>query len=365
MNNSPQKKIENATPRSFFQAVSTVFRETEKSVGKPIERFYNIAGFSVRLRFAGPTLMPFITPALEHLATEAVDNPSLTICFFDSVSTQAVMPVFPWTKDAAWQWHIKPIGGQEDNSIKANYNFGRGILSLLDMSSNVGFYLVRDAQQIPYYEKGAPMMPILHWWMLIRGRQLTHGGAIGTEKGGVLLIGKSGSGKSTAALSSLNSGLFYAGDDYCLFSNDPEPYIHSLYSSAKVNPDNLKNLLSHMQNLVSNKDHLDSEKALLFLNEYFPDKMINGFPCRAILIPQISNLKETRLTKTSAAVILKNLVPNTIFQLNNQVLSLGGEVDIKNFGNLVRQIPGYILEVGTNLSGIPLAIQDLLNELRA
>jgi len=355
-----QKEIENFSPTSFFNDVYTVFKKTEETVGQPLERFYDLAGFTICLQFAGQALLSLITPALEHLATPAVSSPSLTICLFDSLSTSAKMPLFPWKiNDNSLE------GDKEDNSVKASYNIGRGILSLLNTKLNIAIYWTKDYNAIPWYELGCPLIPIFHWWLLGRGRQFAHGAAIGTSKGGVLLVGKSGSGKSTTALACLDSELFFAGDDYVSIGNDPEPFVYSLYNSAKVERDNLKKLLTNLSNLSYNNEELVSQKALFFLNKYFPEKMIKGFPCRAILLPSVSGLKETKITKISPILIFKSLVPNTIFQLNTYFWNkkVSGETDLKNFSRFIKQLPCYSIEVGTDLSLIPLAILELLSQL--
>ncbi len=187
-------------------------------------------------------------------------------------------------------------------------------------------------------------------------RQLTHAAAIGTSKGGVLLIGKGGSGKSTTALSCINSGFFYVSDDYCLLTTDPVPYVYSLYNSAKLDADNIQKF-PNLAPAISNTDHLDSEKALFFLYEYCSEKMATGFPIRAILLPRVSGHPETKLTPASPAESLTALAPSTIFQLPG-----AGVAAFQIMVRLVQQIPCYTLELGTNLSRIPDVILCLLSE---
>ena len=79
----------------------------------------------------------------------------------------------------------------------------------------------------------------------------------------MLLAGKGGSGKSTTALVCLHSSLVYAGDDYCLLATDDGPYVFSLYSTGKLNPDDVYRF-SDLAPLNKNRDHLDSKKALFF-----------------------------------------------------------------------------------------------------
>lgn len=73
------------------------------------------------------------------------------------------------------------------------------------------------------------------------GCQLLHAAAIGTEEGAVLITGKGGIGKSTTALSCLQSGPYYFADNYLIVRLEPEPLVYSLYCTAKLNADHVKN----------------------------------------------------------------------------------------------------------------------------
>jgi hypothetical protein len=343
-----------AGPIGFFQAVQQTFERAERAAEDPIDRFYTIAGHVVRLRFAGSVLVPLITPALEHLAMRASSAPALTICLWDSDSTGLEKPPRP-----PWSWDECVARGEVHryNDDRIQTAFHASTLSMLDMKLNLGIYWVRDANHLTYTESGSPLLRIFHWWMRNHGSQLVHAGAVGTAEGGALLIGKGGSGKSTTCLLCLDSALLYLGDDYCLISTDPLPYAHSLYSSGKVDAQDISRF-TFLKSGLSNADRLDSEKALYFLSASFPEKISNGFPLRAILLPRVSGLPETKLKKVSASASLLASAPSTIFQLPG-----AGHQAFRVLGDLVRQVPSYILEVGTDLSQIPGTILNLLSEL--
>ena len=221
-----------ADPLAFFEVVHKKFEEAERSAGSPVDVFCEMAGYKVRLRFAGPALVPFIVPALEHLVTEPCPTPALTICLWDSVSTRTKMPPPPWS-----QSDYTPRCGIDrytDERIYTAFSLVTDVLSLLDTQRNLAMYWIRDARQVPYFESGTPLLTILHWWMGDHRRQLIHAGAVGNADGGVLLVGKGGSGKSSTCLLCLDSPLLYAGDDYCLITTKPAPHVHSIYSSGKV-----------------------------------------------------------------------------------------------------------------------------------
>ena len=81
----------------------------------------------------------------------------------------------------------------------------------------------------------------------------------------LLLAGRSGSGKSTTAMLAFDSDLLYAGDDFALVREGPEPRVFGLYSSAKLNRDGLERMPALWPH-VSNPSRLEIEKALVYLD---------------------------------------------------------------------------------------------------
>lgn len=227
---------------------------------------------------------------------------------------------------------------------------------MMDSKSALAIFWIRDARQLPYYESGAPLRTLLHWWLSNHGRQFVHAAAVGTAKAGVLLAGKGGSGKSTTVLACLDSPLVYASDDYCLLTTEPAPYVYSLYSSAKLDADNIHRL-PHLASAISNADRLDTEKALLFLHEHCPEKIVSGFPVRAILLPRVTGRPGTTLTPASPITALKALAPSTLFQLPG-----AGHSAFQVMSKFVKQVPCYHLELGTDLAQIPEVILGLLSK---
>lgn len=349
----PLDREEVSNPSPFFEAVCQAFQLAEEARQGPVDRFYAIGGHTVRLRFAGPALLPFITPALKHLATKPFSTPSLTVCLWDSASTGTTMPPPPWSTD---DYIIRgEVRGYNDGRILAALNIDAGVLSILDTRLDLAVLWTRDARQIPYYETAAPLRAILHWWMRKYGCQLVHGGAVGTSEGCALVAGKGGCGKSTTALACLGSGLFYLGDDYVLLSEEPAPFVYSLYNSAKVAARDVGRF-PYLLSAVSNSDKLETEKAVIFLHSHYPEKLATGLPLRAILLPRVTGLPETRLKKASPGASLRALAPSTIFQLPG-----ASKKDFQSITALVRQVPSYILELGCDICRIPDAIIGLLS----
>ncbi|MBN1260011.1 MAG: serine kinase [Anaerolineae bacterium] len=344
------------TPDSFYLKTTHRFQEAVSRAGGVVERWYRIGNGVVRVHFAGVSLAPRLTPALEHLRLpQDAQAFSLTIYAWDSASTSTA-PLSPaWPLDA---YNARgEVAGFNTHRFRTAFDMGAGVLSLLDTQERVAFYWAQAAQEIPYYESGAPFRTLLHWWMKEQHCQITHAAAVGAETGGVLLVGKGGMGKSTSALACLTGPLAYAGDDYVLVTATPRPRVFSLYNSVKLEGDHLQRF-PELHAAISNPDRRSDEKALVFLNTLYPHKMCAGFPLRALLVPRVTGRRETTVQRISAAAGLAALAPSTIFQLPG-----AGREAFTLMAQIAQQIPAFALNLGTDIQRIPEAILAVLQRL--
>ena len=187
--------------------------------------------------------------------------------------------------------------------------------------------------------------------------QPIHAGAVGYPDGGVLVVGGSGSGKSTATLACLDSDIGYAGDDYVLVRTEPEPRVYSLYNTAKLEPDNLARFPSLRPHL-DNAGALGTEKALVFLHRARPDKISRGFPIRAILCPRVTGRPDTVCRPARAQDAFLAIAPTTTMHLAG-----ARRQTLEKLFRLAKSVPSYVLESGTDIPQIPRAISRLLAEL--
>lgn len=335
----------------FFEAVCEAWEEAGRRHGV-VERFFQIGGHTLCLCFAGEALVPLLTPALEHLEVPP-SLAALTVRVWDSASTGVAMPPPVWS--ASDMLPRGEVSGWNEGPVRLTYHPDPDTVSLMHEDKALAVFWIADAALTPYYESGAPVRSILHWWMSRQSLQLVHAAALGMPTGGVVLAGRGGSGKSTTALACLNSDLFYAGDDYCIVSAGSAPVVHSLYNTAKANGDDVARF-PHLVHAVTNTDKLAEEKALLFLHRAAPHKLIAGFPLRAILAPRVTGERETRVVPVTATEALRALAPSTIFQLPGA----GGDT-LRLLAGVSSAVPCYRLELGTDLAAIPTVITKLLS----
>jgi hypothetical protein len=350
--------------RQFLLQLEHYFEEAASLCGVSEETFA-VAGMPLTIRCAGGAHSEKLRKAFQHLKTGAeVGGEGLTISAWHNGGAAAGPFLESWFGRLYENWSLMcgPRGEVLDfncNEISAIYHPGPDVLSVLDRETGKAFYLLRDDAPLPFWELSSPFRHILHPWFDSRGLQYTHAGAVGGSKGGVLLAGKGGSGKSTTCLLSVSAGLGYAADDYCL-TRAEDGQVFSLYNTAKLKgPEDLERL-PEMAGRSFNEDSFEQGgvgKGTFDLSEVWPERMAAGFPVVAILLPTVTDKVDSSLVPCSAGDALLALVPSTVAQL-----PFSGEADCLRLGVLAEKVPAYRLLLGSDLSQIPALIATLTGE---
>ena len=343
---------QNSKTHDFFQAVCHAFSDAEQSIGQTTDRYYTFGGLTVLLRFAGPALIPIITPAFAHLAARPVSSPDLTICLWDTASTGIRIPPLPWSEDQYLQFGL--IDGFNSGRFKTLHQHA---LQMIDLEENKAIYWIPDSREAPYYHSITPLRTTLHWWLDKHDLFVVHAAAVGTSERGVLVTGKGGAGKSTTALSCIDHGLDYIGDENCLISIAPEPYAHSIYSSGTLEAEDVGRFPS-LDSSLCNANRLHVEKAVYHLFDSYQQSLPSGIPIKAVFVPRVSGRPATSIQRRSSAQTLVALAPGSLFQLPG-----AGRNSFRAMADLLRAVPCYTLELGTDFSKIPIVIKDFLRNL--
>lgn len=312
-----------------------------------------VAGGGVKVRGADGELLEILGRAIEHLGVDDLDDPDLTIHVWDSADDLTATPPLP---EADPDGPRGAVVYSELDEFQLAYQPGLGQLHAYDARSKTAWFWCRDRHSLPFWEPSAPFRQILHWWFAPRGVMLLHGASVGTADGGILLVGRGGSGKSTCALASLASDLLYAGDDYVAVTLEPDPLVHSVYASGKLVPGHSK-LLPHLPKPSFRGDESADEKSIFYVSTAFPDRMCRSFPLRAVVAPRVTPGRPS-FHEAPAAEALKALAPSTLLQLYP-----ARPAALSKMADLLRRVPAYTLETGEVIEAIPEAIEHLLEEL--
>lgn len=337
-------------------AFADAFEAAAKAVGGVTERTFTLAGRSILLRFAGDALLP-LAEAFAHLEAPASTRPRLRVHLWDAMSTGVKCPEPPFEGRVGEPGGLRVLWQQPP--VRVVLQPGQSTINAVDEQSGDAWFWCADPDQLPFWERSTPIRMILHWWMRGEGLFLLHGAAVGFSDGGALIVGKGGSGKSTTSLLALRHGMQFASDDYVAVEPDADngPRVHSVFGSAKLTPEQYHSF-PELQAATINADKLPDEKAVVFVGRLAGSRLVRGFPLRAILVPRIAGRVETTAFPISAGSTLAGLAPSTIFQLPG-----GASANLAAMARIVRGVPGFALELGNDLDGVPAAIRDVLLSL--
>jgi hypothetical protein len=340
----------------FFEELRNAHEAAAAAAGGVRGHHFRMAGRNVALRLAGPAAEEPFTAALGHLARDPAAEPDLTVLVFDSASTGTPPPPAPWGPDEVREAGV--VESFSDERFRTVVQVPVEMATMLDRRQGLAVCWVRDAAMLPMPERAAPLRRMLQGWLGDLGLVLVHAGAVGTPEGGVLLSGWEGSGKSSSALSCLDSALLYASDDYCAVDPGPQPWVHSLYSTGKTAVADLPHIPLE-ESMIGNPEETPQEKALYFLHRHRPERLTAGFPLRAILLPQVGgSAGSSALEPVSRGAALRSLAPTSVL-LSPQA----GSATLAALSRLTARLPAYRLRLGPDRSEIPDVITHLLEEL--
>ena len=316
-----------------------------------IEHFVTIAGTVIRIAFAGHALERLFMPALAHLEIAPVLPPGATIHVWDSQTTGVAMAKPPCSREAFTD--RGDIWGMDSRRFRSAFHWIECSVNLMDVESRTGIYWVQTIDTLPYWTKASPLRTLMHWLMEQTGAQLLHAAAVGNADGCILITGKGGVGKSTTALACLAAGFRYVADDYLVVRSDPVPHAFSLYSTAKLNADQLARFAMFRDTMREIPG--DDEKAVFQLYPRFTDRIAHSLPLTAVVTPRISGEARQRFAPASKLMLQRAAEFTTMSQLPH-----AGNQTQEFMDRLIGSLPGLELVLGGPLNLIPDAISGLL-----
>jgi hypothetical protein len=335
----------------FFAHLEQGFQAASARTGE-IVRDFRLAGTCVRLRFAGEALVPVIVPGLANTVSQLEPGPVCEVCLWDSESTGIPLspPPRPW-KDFTRRGNI---WGLDSTRYRSAYHWGEGSVNALDCETRRAIFWVPTNQHVPIWVQASPLRSILHWWMELNGRQLAHAASVGCEGRGVLIPGRSGSGKSSTSLACLLAGMDFVSDDYLALALDPAPRAYRLYATAKLDPRSLQ-LYPDLATGCRKVYQPGFDKVLLFLEDRYGEQLKDSLPLYLALRPRISGVPETVLAKAEAMEIEHALASETLGNLPH-----AGAGTVEFLSALSREVPRATIHLGTERSSIPVVVQKAL-----
>lgn len=321
-----------------------------------VDRVACLGDRRVRLRFAGSALADAMTAALRPRLVQDTGSVHATIGLWEESRVPGGACAVPWRDvDLGARGLLR---GRGAGDVIAVHEAGVGAVTLVDRGARELFYRVPGVSTLPWWERAAPLRPALYWALSRPGRHLVHAGAVGdAERGGVLLAGAGGSGKTTVAIAALAAGMAYVADDYLLLHTDPEPVAWNMYGTAKLDAGHLARFPQLADAASISADPVADEKAVLDVAALAPESLVRSLPVRAVLVPRIRGGR-ARLRRASAGEALLALAPSTTFQMPFD----DGQV-VRSLAAVARRVPAFGLDVGDDPDELARAIESILDAL--
>lgn len=335
---------------TFFAQLQAGYQKAAQLSDSAVQHDYQMGGKRVRIGYASSECSQIFAFALQHLTEQrfaAPPQPDFTVLVWDCVSTGAPTPHPPWT--AADYLPNRMVRGYCDQRFRTITHHDTAVCLMIDLEARVGIYWRQNIHETPDYERAAPFRELFCWWMATQGRYFVHGGAIE----GVFLAGVGGVGKSTTALACLAQGMKLVGEDYVLLSEKATPCAYSLYCTAKLSPFSLA-LLPEFRRTVVLPPSEQSEKSILNLYPHYAERLPQQVKLRAAVLPSVSGQKQTRAIPIAAGDIFRPVFSSTLMQIPGTDPTL-----IQGIANLLRQLPCYRLEIGSDLVDLFACLKEL------
>lgn len=319
------------------------------------------AGQSVRLRVAGSQLSRHMNEAFEQLRVdEPEDAPAvLHIEMWDRARTGIGCPGVAYVPDSTTLLDSGIINSYANEEI-LRYERGHYVTTL-DRAGSQLFSCRADGASLALYERAKPFDMMLARWYYDQGVQQIHVGMVSKDGDGVIFVGASGSGKSTATLACALAGYACLGDDHNGLELTPggECIGHSIYNSARITEDHLvrfPQLAPWEIKPTSEWDH----KSMLLMSRIPIIRTAATTRIRAVVIPRIVGEGPCTWQKASKVQTLIALAPTSLRGPLN-----AGYSGLSNLTEFIPRMPCFRLNIGRHVEDIPACVDSLLAEALA
>ncbi len=327
--------------------------------GQVCESWYLFAGHRVRLRVVGRALAAHMQQPFSHLAIAQQPDTAadLTIDLWDGQETGVLCPTgLTNTEDLP----IRTAGGllaYADDGRLAQFSRPASTTWLLrDAGQIIGWRA--NGENLSFFERRRPLPVLLALWYYDRGIYCVHAGLTARENRGVLLPGVSGAGKSTAVLACLAAGFDFLGDDEVGLQplSDGSFAGHSITNSVHLDRQQFSRF-PQLEPFGRYSDEPGEVKAVLLLSQIAPERLKQQVPIRAIALPRITEGEGCRIRPATRGEALRTMGASTLLK---SPLGIGAP-GLKQLAHLVQEVPSFWLELGRDLTTIPLCLDDMLS----
>ena len=325
--------------------------------GEVSDHQFRIGGHRLRLQIVGTELAARMTWPFDHLRVpdDQAEPADLSIKLWDGAATGDERPVGDLR-------HGFEAATLLDDGVLATGRGGRLLghqsphaSMILDLDGGVTHGWISSAAETSPFT----LKPVLFGWHVSHDLLPVHAALIARDGKGIFLGGRQDSGKSTTALLCSRAGFTYLGDDFIgLAAPGLDGVVgHSLYNVARLEAGHSRRLPWLQSHRLGASD--GSAKQVFSVMDVMPMQMGAKAPIRAVVLPRVMADAQTALRPADPGPSLLRIAPSTILQLPfvppPQVLA--------RLSHLIRSVPVYWLDLGTDFECIPRLLGGLLDDL--
>ncbi len=316
---------------------------------KPQATTLHLPSLEVSLLTDNEHYQQIVGDRLCHHASGAQKN-GITVAVLSREDSEMPLPPV-WGESI---YHPREIEKQlSDTPFRATYFHDDGLWQIYDVHQRFGLQWMSGKFRHPPWEAGAPLRVFLHWAYQTLGHRLVHAGSLGKGGRGILLVGKGGSGKSGTVVGGISCGLRSVGDDYVLVQmNENRPTAYPLFQTLKQDLKGLQRL--ELEHLLGPTRHANWQNKYELKSEDIGQPLADRLAIGAIVIPHITGGPKSSFHPLSRSHAMLALAPSSLMQLPAE-----RDSGVRFFSNLIRSVPCFQLNVGTD----PHEISDTISAL--
>lgn len=324
------------TLSEYFRAVD---RHLENTGKMPRESFrIQVCGQCIELRFPSRELARIARLSLEGCVTEdtAAAPDAVFLYWYDRCD--AYLPAGEAARSAMWR------SGDDTGSLQIGTDSQRMIGA--DCVRRRYYYAMPQPEGVDTVVYGHTVAGLFSRWAGDAGMILMHAAAVGSGGKGVLIVGRSGSGKSTFSVSCLMEGLDFVSDDYVLLSRTGPVEAMPLYTNIAVNPDMYERMPPSER--LSAPAYADWWNGKLHFHldrkEFCPSLEI-----RAIVMPRVTGGEEPAIALSPLGAAMTQLIHSSLEQLERY----RDTQLVRQMAARLGHLPVYEMQMSTDLTKNP------------
>lgn len=315
---------------------------------------FRVLGRGVHLQVVGRRLHGHLSAALAHLAGPAVAGTAgdLHICLWDEEVTAIPHP------DGA----LSGIPDDDETvTVSADQcrvfeRRGQWAVALNRPRREIVGSVRLAAARPLLHDLGKPLQTLMAVWARDLDVPLAHAGLVARDGRGILLGGPGGAGKSTTALACVANGFDFLGDDRVGLEKTDSAFIgHSLYNSVLLERAQLDRFPALIEGARLPVHPLRERKPLVFLEESYPQCLPPSARIQVLGLPRVTGGRASRARPARRAEALRVIAPSSL------ILPVGpGALGMRRLAELLRHVPCFWLDLGSDLGGVAACIERVL-----